>query len=74
MPGTKEALREAIELLSEEEALEVLEFVRVLGRQSHGSLTLRRLLSDPAFTIRPSLAQFDRVTPAVRGEVGEGGE
>lgn len=50
MSAVKESLRETIELLSEEEALQTLEFAQRL-RDSSISDSFRRLASDPTFKI-----------------------
>jgi hypothetical protein len=51
MNSAKEALRSAIESLSDEEAQQTLEFIQALQKQSHIPWTLRRLAGDPTFKI-----------------------
>ncbi len=64
MSSVKELLRHTIELLSEEEAQQILTFVQNLQKQSNVSWTLRRLASDPAFQVPPEgLGIFPVVKP-----------
>ena len=49
MSSVKASLHHTIELLSDEEALETLEFIQRLQQQKERSHTLRHLASDPAF-------------------------
>lgn len=51
MSSVKESLHNTIELLSDEEARQLLEFAQRLQKKSGISLTLRRLASDPAFRV-----------------------
>jgi hypothetical protein len=63
MNSVRESLRNTIELLSEEEARQVLEFVRYMKR-SDIPLTLRRLAGDPTFRIPTGgLGTFPVVEP-----------
>jgi len=47
----KESLRNTIEVLSDEEARQILEFIQRLRATSDASPTLRRLAIDPAFEV-----------------------
>ena len=51
MNSVKESLHNTIELLSDTEARQLLEFVQCLKRENDASSTLRRLASDPAFEV-----------------------
>jgi hypothetical protein len=51
MKWVKESLRNTIEVLSDEEACQILEFIRRLRTTSDVSPTLRRLAIDPAFEV-----------------------
>jgi hypothetical protein len=51
MSAAKESLYNTIELLSDEEALQILEFIQHLRQKKTLSRTLRRLASDPAFHV-----------------------
>lgn len=64
MESVKESLRNTIELLSEEEARQILEFARHLREWNHTSGTMKRLASHPAFKV-PSdqLSPFPKVEP-----------
>lgn len=66
MSAVKESLRETIELLSEEEALQTLEFAQRL-RESSTSDSFRRLASDPTFKI-PARAVSKRPASPIKGK------
>ncbi len=64
MKSAKEALHHTIEMLSEEEARQVLKLTQQVRRGKQSSQTLSRLAHDPAFSIpRQSTAAFGLVTP-----------
>ena len=64
MNAVKDVLRHTIELLSEEEAGQLLEFIQRLGKARGISLTLRRLAADPAFKMpAEGLRTFSVVDP-----------
>jgi hypothetical protein len=64
MKSAKEALRQTIETLSEEEARQVLDPTRRVRRGKRDSRTLRRLSHDLAFSVpRHSVSSFGMVTP-----------
>jgi hypothetical protein len=64
MTSTKDLLHKAIDLLDEEESLQTLEFIRIMQRGPVKSLTLKRLINDPAFNVpMPSPNPFDLVRP-----------
>jgi len=64
MKSAKEALRQTIETLSEEEARQVLDLTRRVRRGKQDSRTLRRLSHDLAFSVpRHSVSPFGMVTP-----------
>lgn len=68
MSSTKESLRDTIELLSEEEARQILEFVQHLQKKSGVPLTLRRLASDPAFKILVGGFRAFRMVEPIQGQ------
>ena len=51
MTSVKQSLYETIEELNEEEALQILEFIRRFQRKKRASQTLERLVDDPAFQV-----------------------
>lgn len=51
MSAARQLLRDLIELLSEEESRQTLEFMQLLRHQGEGSLTVRRLIADPSFAV-----------------------
>jgi hypothetical protein len=67
MHSGKALLHDIVELLSEEEAQQILAFVQRLQRDRKGSnvsLTMRRLASDPAFKMPTAgCSAFRDVTP-----------
>ena len=64
MKSAKEALRQTVETLSDEEARQILKFARHLRRGKSRSQTLRRLAHDPAFHVpRPGMNGFRIVRP-----------
>ncbi len=68
MGSVKESLYKAIELLSDEEARQLLEFAQRLQKKSGISLTLRRLASDPAFRIPSEGSGAFHVVEPVQGK------
>lgn len=68
MSSVKESLYKAIELLSDDEARQLLEFAQRLQKKSGISLTLRRLASDPAFEIPSEGTGAFRVVEPIRGK------
>jgi len=68
MDSVKESLHNTIELLSDEEARQFLEFAQRLQRKSDVSLTLRRLADDPAFRIPSEASGAFRVVEPVQGK------
>ena len=64
MSTVKESLYKSIELLSDEEALQALEFIQRLRQKKKRSNTLKRLASDPVFSVPPEgLGGFCSVEP-----------
>lgn len=64
MSSVKELLRNAVDLLSEEEAQQIFELVQALQKRSGISWTLRRLASDPTFKLPPEdFGAFHAVAP-----------
>jgi hypothetical protein len=63
MNSAKEVLRDAIELLSDEEASQVLEFTQHLQKKDDISSALGRLAIDPNFRV-PKKSAFHVVKPA----------
>jgi len=49
--SVKESLHSTIELLSDAEASQLLEFAQCLQKKNDASSTLRRLAGDPAFEV-----------------------
>jgi hypothetical protein len=68
MSSVKESLRNMIELLSDEEARPILEFVQRLQKRSDVSLTLRRLVRDPAFEVPSEGSEAFRLVEPVQGK------
>jgi hypothetical protein len=66
--SVKESLYRTIELLSDDEAHQLLEFAQRLQKKSGISLTLRRLASDPAFKIPSKGSGTFRVVEPIQGE------
>jgi len=65
MDSIKDKLRNAIELLTEEEAQQVFTLLGEYQRQNGISLTMRRLASDPTFKLpKDGFKGFKKVTPA----------
>jgi hypothetical protein len=66
--SAKEALRQTVETLNDEEARHILEFAQRLRRGKSRSQTLRQLAHDPAFHVpRPGSSGF-RVVRPVQGK------
>jgi hypothetical protein len=64
MSTVKESLYNSIERLSDEEALQTLEFIQRLRQNKKHSKTLKRLASDPVFSVPPEdLGGFRSVEP-----------
>ncbi len=69
MSAVKESLRSTIEVLSDEEARQVLELIRQLqGKESNVSQTLEHLARDPSFEIPSRAHRFFRSIEPVRGK------
>ena len=68
MDSIKESLHNTIELLSDEEARQLLGFVQRLQKENGVSLTLRRLASDPAFKIPSEGSGTFRVVEPIQGK------
>ena len=68
MGSIKESLHNTIELLSDEEARQLLEFVQRLQSKGVISLTLRRLAGDPAFRIPLEESGAFRVVEPIQGK------
>jgi len=66
MSPVKEALRETIEHLSDEDAARLLEVARSLQSSPGGTRTLRRLAADPAFRV-PAYPHGFRHVEAIHG-------
>ncbi|HSE83323.1 MAG TPA: hypothetical protein VLB01_02095 [Thermodesulfobacteriota bacterium] len=67
MSSVKESLRKTIELLSDGESRQVLEFAQSLRKKSDISLTLKRLTSDPSFKIPSEEGRGFHIVKPVRG-------
>jgi len=64
MISVKEALRNTVDLLTEEEAYQVWKFTQRMQKQPKVSLTMQRLASDPAFRMpAKGPGPFRRVEP-----------
>lgn len=68
MSSAKESLRHTIELLSDEEARQILEFIQHLLKKKDKSSTLRRLASDSAFKAPSERSGGFRVVESIRGK------
>ncbi|HEV8716460.1 MAG TPA: hypothetical protein VGX03_27025 [Candidatus Binatia bacterium] len=68
MKSAKEALRQTVETLSDEEARQVLELAQRLRRGKRDSQTLKRLAHDPAFHVPRKGAFTFRVVKPVEGK------
>lgn len=68
MSSAKESLHNTIELLNDEEARQILEFVQRIRKKSDVSLTLERLASDPTFKIPSEGVGVFRVIKPIRGK------
>jgi len=66
--SVKELLYNTIELLSDEEARQLLEFVQRLQKKNGAPLTLRRLANDPAFKIPSEGSGAFRVVEPIQGK------
>ncbi len=65
MDSIKEKLRTAIDLLTEEEAKQMFDWLSEFERKNNVSLTMRRLANDPAFKLpKPGSKGFKKVIPA----------
>jgi hypothetical protein len=63
--SVKELLHEVVDLLSEDEAKQLLELIREFQQRNGISLTLRRPAKDPMFKVPANpFEPFDRVEPA----------
>jgi hypothetical protein len=63
MSTAKEALWRTIETLSEEEAAEVLQWIRNLQDKRALTSVLRRLAQDPTFTVPQEIGGFPPLVP-----------
>lgn len=64
MNSVKESLHNTVEILSDEEAHQVLEFAQRLRKKGDGSPTLKRLENDLAFKVPSEKAGgFRTITP-----------
>jgi hypothetical protein len=68
MKSAKEALHQTVEMLSDEEAGQVLELAQRMRRGKPDSQTLRQLARDPAFHVPRKGASTFRVVKPVEGE------
>ena len=65
MSSIKESLHDTIELLSDKEARQLLEFAQCLRKKTASSPTLKRLAGDPAFKVPlEGIRAFQVVVPA----------
>lgn len=65
MSSIKESLHNTIELLSDKEARQLLEFAQCLRKETVPSPTLERLAGDPAFRVPlEEIRAFQVVVPA----------
>jgi hypothetical protein len=68
MDSAKEALRKTIDLLSDEEARQILKFSQRLRRGSDGSQTLRRLAHDATFHVPSEVSVGFRIVKPIQGK------
>ena len=68
MSTVKESLRNRIDLLSDEEARQVLEFAQRLRERNDVSLTLKRLACDPAFKVPSEGSGAFHIVEPIRGK------
>ncbi|MCL0069149.1 hypothetical protein M1O56_00655 [Dehalococcoidia bacterium] len=68
MNCVKESLRNTIEVLSDEEARQILEFIQRLRTTSDVSPTLRRLAIDPAFQVPSEGFRDFRIVEPISGK------
>ena len=68
MDSVKESLHNTIELLSDEEARQLLEFAQRLQKRSDIPLALRRLASDPTFKVPSKVSGNFRVVEPIPGK------
>lgn len=68
MSSVKESLHNTIELLSEEEANQILKLMQQLRKSSDLSSTLRRLAYDPAFEIPSNESGDFRIVEPIPGK------
>jgi hypothetical protein len=68
MNSVKDILRDTIELLSDEEAHQTLEFTRCLRKTSDTSQTLIRLARNPTFKIPPQRNRAFCVVEPIQGK------
>jgi hypothetical protein len=65
MSSTREQIREALDRLSDEEARELLSFVREIERPRDGAAVLERLADDPSFRLpvagQPTFDRFESI-------------
>lgn len=68
LSSVKESLHNTIELLTDEEAHQILEFIQNMQRRNGASPTLRRLVSDPAFEVPLEGPGTFRVVVPIQGQ------
>lgn len=68
MSSVKESLYNTIELLSDEESQQILEFIQHLRKGRNVSSTLGRLASDPAFNVPSEGPEGFRAVESIRGQ------
>lgn len=68
MSSAKETLRKTVDLLSDEEARQVLEFTQRLRDRHGGSQTLRRLAHDAAFHVPAQAPSGFRAVKPIQGK------
>jgi hypothetical protein len=68
MNSVKELLQQMIERMSDAEARQLLEFAQHLEHRREDSLTLKRLATDPAFTVPGSGAKDFHVVAPIHGK------
>jgi hypothetical protein len=68
MNSVKELLRHMVEQMSDKEAGQMLEFAQRLQQRRDDSLTLKRLVTDPAFKVPGSEVGAFRVVEPIQGK------
>jgi hypothetical protein len=67
MNSVKELLRQVVKRMSDAEARQLLELAQHLQHRRDGSLTLKRLATDPAFMVSGSGAKDFHVVAPIHG-------